>query len=164
MLPPPPPPLLSKPVQRLPITGGNLLQGVKLKSVPKEEIKVTKPKGSSETITNLVPTVQHEYKGPLQVVLVITKSAWVCYEWLSNSITKVLFTTHSALKQIKEVQPEATNAYVHIETFNDLTTGLVEWKAVKINEIFHFTHVLAFAEEDLIRSARIRYSMLKFQV
>lgn len=62
---------------------------VKLKSVPKEEIRERTYKGSEDTYVQLKPTVQHKYTGPPQVVLVISTTAWLVYEWLSPEIKKV---------------------------------------------------------------------------
>jgi hypothetical protein len=71
----------------LPAAAG--ITGVKLRSVPKEEIRETQFKGSSDTYVHLKPTVQEPYQGPPQVVLVISTTAWLVYEWLSPNIKKV---------------------------------------------------------------------------
>lgn len=63
--------------------------GVKLKSVPKDEIRERTFQGSTDNYVQLKPTVQPKYTGLAQVVLIISKTAWVVYEWLSPHIKKV---------------------------------------------------------------------------
>lgn len=69
------------------------IKTVKLRQVPKEEIVVRQAQGSSELVKStehVKPTVQHPYKGETsQVVLIITKTAWVAHEWLNENIKKV---------------------------------------------------------------------------
>jgi len=148
--------------KRVVTTGGgglaSLAGGVELKSVPKDQIVERQFKGTNDNIVELKPTVQHPYEGPPRTALVITKAAWVAYEWLTGDVKLVLFTTPSTLEQMKE-RPKSIAAYLHIETFDELTSGMVEWKASKLHEKYNFTHVLAFAEEDLIRSGRIRATL-----
>jgi phosphoribosylaminoimidazole carboxylase (NCAIR synthetase) len=60
---------------------------------------------------------------------------------------------------MKQKDVDVKKEYLHIEVFEDLTSGMVEWKAEELNRQYKFTHVIALAEEDLIRSSRIRQSL-----
>eukprot|EP01124_Arcella_intermedia_P012923 TRINITY_DN19320_c0_g1_i1.p1 TRINITY_DN19320_c0_g1~~TRINITY_DN19320_c0_g1_i1.p1 ORF type:complete len:461 (-),score=96.14 TRINITY_DN19320_c0_g1_i1:74-1456(-) len=104
------------------------------------------------------PTKQPDiYKGT-QTVLIISKH-FVIHEWINQDIIKVLFVTESSYQTISKANPEYVKEYAHVERFEDLTSGLVEWQAEELHQKYHFTHVLVLAEEDLIRGARIRRSL-----
>jgi hypothetical protein len=82
----------------------------------------------------------------------IAETAWVAYEWLSENITIVLFTTAPTLVRIEK--ENAMGKFKHIETFKDLTSGLVDYRATALHKQFHFTHVR--------RSASISYFLLLY--
>lgn len=52
---------------------------------------------------------------------------------------QVLFTTPAGLAQVQEAKVESQ--FAHIETFKDLTSGLVEFQASQLHKKFAFTHV-----------------------
>jgi len=89
-----------------------------------------------------------------KTALLLTRHFVAC-EWVSQDIIKVLFAPAFIEHQITK---EHAKAYAHIEYFKDFRSGLVELKAEQLHQQYHFTHVVALEEENLIRAARIRES------
>eukprot|EP01125_Pyxidicula_operculata_P004182 TRINITY_DN1613_c0_g1_i1.p1 TRINITY_DN1613_c0_g1~~TRINITY_DN1613_c0_g1_i1.p1 ORF type:complete len:459 (-),score=77.92 TRINITY_DN1613_c0_g1_i1:696-2036(-) len=94
-------------------------------------------------------------QGITKAVLFIGGVYYPFVEWLENKKMKKVLLTTPSVKQ--EMDFGTLKSYDVIETFENFgTNGLVEYRAVELHKKFNFSHVVCLAEEDMLRTARLR--------
>jgi hypothetical protein len=87
---------------------------------------------------------------PPKIVLQTTSADWVS----SIEENAVLFTDKSASSRIEQHLNGVFSRIEYFNSFND--NDLVEKRAIELHSEYHFSNIVAFAEIDVLRTARLR--------